>query len=324
MSDVPLVVVAGGGPAGLVAAATVARLGAKVLLSDEQDTLGGQLTYRVQPIALGASSRAERPREIARRLVSVAEEAGVELQTGTVVEAVYPGFDVLLASRDRAWSLTPDALIVATGSTDLPFPFPGATLPGVFSGRAVQILLHRHRVLPGRRFVILGGGDLAEELEIDVLLAGGDIVWRGIAPPHLLRAEGTNGVEAIVAGEATHEADVVVVAVGRQPDAALTSMAGIAQGFSTLLGGWLPQVDDTMRCPGSRVFVAGDAAGAGDVYAAMLEGQIAGTSVGAMLGLTSGGDSAARHVSAFMRRHELRASLDYVYAQPPSEGTFNA
>jgi sarcosine oxidase subunit alpha len=306
-----------------VAATTVARLGAHVILCDEQDTLGGQLTYRVQPISLAAGSRSERPRELAQRLVAVAAEAGAELHQGTVVAGVYPGFDVLLANRVRSWSLTPDALIVATGSTDLPFPFPGATLPGVFSARALQILLHRHRVLPGKRFVIVGGGELAEELEIDVLLAGGEVVWRGVAPPHLLRAEGVRGVEAFVAGEAVHDADVVVIAVGRQPDAALTSMAGIAQGFSSLLGGWTPHVDDHMRCPGSRVFVAGDAAGAGDVYAAMLEGHIAGESVGAMLGLGSAGDLTARQAPEFLRRHELRASLDYEYSQTPSEGTFN-
>jgi sarcosine oxidase subunit alpha len=245
------------------------------------------------------------------------------LHAGTVVAGVYPGFDVLMADRERSWSLTPDALIVATGSTDLPFPFPGATLPGVFSARALQILLHRHRVLPGKRFVILGGGELAEELEVDVLLAGGEIVWRGIAPPHVLRAEGAGGVEAFVAGEAIHEADVVAVAVGRQPDAALTCMAGIAQGFSSLLGGWTPRVDDSMRCPGRHIFVAGDAAGAGDVYAAMLEGHIAGESVGAMLGLAPGGDSGARQAPEFLRRHELRASLDYVYAQPSTEGSFD-
>jgi sarcosine oxidase subunit alpha len=323
MSDAPLILVAGGGPAGLVAAATAARLGADVVLCDEQDSLGGQLTYRVQPIALGTETQAMRPADLARRLIAAAEGAGVTAHVGSVVAGVYPGFEVLLANREHSWSITPDALIVATGSTDLPFPFPGATLPGVFSARALQILMHRHRVRPGKRFVILGGGDLAEELEIDILLADGEVVWRGMAPAHLLRAVGTRGVEGFVAGEASHEADVVVVAVGRQPDAALTTMAGIEQGFSTLLGGWTPRVDDSMHCPNSRVFVAGDAAGAGDVYAALLEGQIAGESAAVQLGLTTASNSDARTMAEFLRRHELRASLDYIYAQPQSEGTFN-
>lgn len=320
MSAKPAIVVAGGGPAGLVAATTAARLGADVVLCDEQETLGGQLSYRVQPIALGTGPVSLRPSELAHRLIAAAAGAGVSLHSGTVVAGVYPGFDLLLASHDRCWNVTPDALIVATGSTDLPYPFPGATLPGVFSARALQILMHRHRVRPGRRFVILGGGEQAEELEIDILLAGGEVVWRGMAPAHLLRAEGMRAVERFVAGEAIHEADVVVVAVGRQPDADLTSMAGIEQGFSTLLGGWTPRVEDTMRCLGTRVFVAGDAAGAGDVYAAMLEGQIAGESAAALLGLTGAISTEAKQLPEFVRRQELRACLDYVFRQTAVEG----
>ena len=324
MNVAPTILVAGGGPAGLVAAATAARLGANVILCDEQETPGGQLTYRVQPIALASGTQAMRPADLAHRLIVAAEGAGVTIYASTVVAGVYPGFNVLLANPERGWSITPDVMIVATGSTDLPFPFSGATLPGVFSARALQILMHRYRVRPGKRFVILGGGDLAEELEIDILLAGGDVVWRGMAPAHLLRAEGERGVERFVAGEATHDADVIVVAVGRQPDAALTSMAGIEQGFSSLLGGWIPRVDESLRCLNSRMVVAGDAAGAGDVYAAMLEGQIAGESAAALAGLATAGSSEAKAMSEFVRRHELRASLDYFYSQPPSEGTFYA
>ena len=94
-----------------------------------------------------------------------------------------------------------DALIVTTGSTDLPYPFPGATYPGVFSGRGLQILINRYRVRPGRRFAIIGGAGDAEELAVDIMLAGGEMVWSGIAPAPFLRAEGVDGVNGLWVGQ---------------------------------------------------------------------------------------------------------------------------
>jgi hypothetical protein len=165
-----------------------------------------------------------------------------------------------------SYQLRAERVVLATGSTDLPFPFAGGSLPGVFSARAIQILLHIHRVRPGRRFAILGSGPEAEEVANDVRRTGGEVVLQTMpADGAAVAAEGAGSVEAIWLRDRRFAADAVVVAVGRQPDPQLALMA---------------------EC----------AAGLGDVPAMAAEGTLAGLSAAAGLGLASDqAVAAARH-----------------------------
>jgi len=210
-------------------------------------------------------------------------------------------------------------MIVATGSTDLPYPFAGATLPGVFSGRGMQILLNTHRVRPGRRFAIIGGASDAEELAVDVMLAGGEVVWSGIAPAPFLRAEGADGVRRLAVGSDHYAVDVIAIAVGRQADPALATMAGTPLAFSPDLGGLVPQIDDSLQSPVRGLFVAGDAAGVGSVAAVIAEGRLAGITAAASLGLASNEDVAAVRAAGgpeLTWRLGRRTTLEAVTVQP--------
>ncbi|MCA9862642.1 MAG: FAD-dependent oxidoreductase, partial [Thermomicrobiales bacterium] len=129
MSQSPDVLVVGGGPAGLAAADAASRAGADVLLVDENRELGGNLRYRVQPLAAMETEPLVRPAELRADLVAAATDAGAVLRTGTIAGGWYTGGKVMLVEGDTAQVVTPGALVVATGSTDLPFPFTGATLP---------------------------------------------------------------------------------------------------------------------------------------------------------------------------------------------------
>lgn len=262
------VLIVGGGPAGLAAAAAAASTGMKVLLVDENSELGGHLRYRVQPIDFAVTQALVGAAELREVLVSAAAQAGVQLQTGVIAAGWYPGGKVLLVKDDTARVVTPGALIVATGSTDLPYPFAGATLPGVYSARAMQILLNQWRVLPGKRFAVVGPGGESDEVSADIAMAGGTVVFQGAAPPNMLEAEGIEGVEAFRIGDARHDVDCIVIAMGRQPDAALATMAGAELGFAPQLGGLVPLLSDRLEAT-PTTFVAGDAAGVGSVIAAI-------------------------------------------------------
>jgi sarcosine oxidase subunit alpha len=177
-------------------------------------------------------------------------------------------------------------MILATGSTDRPHPFPGGSLPGVLSGRAVQLLLHVHRVWPGRRFVVVGEGAEAAEVAEDIRVAGGEVVAE-VGAGAVVSAAGAEGVEAVVVDGARVAADVVAVAVGRQPDAMLAQMAGCALIPSAEAGGYVPVRDERLRTTVPGVIVAGDAGGVGDVATVMAEGRLAGLAAAGELGLVA-------------------------------------
>jgi threonine dehydrogenase-like Zn-dependent dehydrogenase len=315
----PRIVVVGAGPAGLAAATEAATAGASVLLLDERSEPGGHLRYRVQPVALATSANAEHPEQLARRLIDDALAAGVMIRTAAIVAGCFAGNELLIVENGQASRLTLDALIVATGSTDLPYPFAGATFPGVFSARGLQILLNVHRVRPGRRFAIIGGGCEAEELALDIVMAGGQVVWSGIAPPPFLRAHGRDGVRGLAVGQDHHAVDIIAIAVGRQPDSALATMAGTPLAFSAELGGLIPLVDDRLRSLSEGLFVSGEAAGVGGVATVIAEGRLAGIAAAATLGLASDEDVAAVRAAGgpeLARRIAGRASLKSVSVQP--------
>jgi pyruvate/2-oxoglutarate dehydrogenase complex dihydrolipoamide dehydrogenase (E3) component len=318
MSPNPEVLVVGGGPAGLAAAEAAGRAGAEVLLVDENSDLGGSLRYRVQALVADEGEPAIRPRDLREALVSAASRAGATLKAGTIAAGWYAGGKVLLVEGDSARVVTPTSLVIATGSTDLPFPFAGATLPGVFTARAMQILLNQWRVLPGQRFALVGPDSETEEVAVDIALAGGEVVLHGVAPPHLLGARGTEGVQELRIGDDLYEVDCIVIAVGRQPDPALATMAGAELGFSPQLGGLVPLLSDQLEAT-QRVYVAGDAAGIGSTAVAIAEGRLAGLAAAAALakaGVAGVTEALSPAGEEMQWRREQRRALRSVHVQP--------
>lgn len=274
------VAVVGGGPAGLSAAIAAAQRGAQTVLLDEHATLGGQLRYRIADTELGSQHRSVRPAVLAAELLSAAAGVGVDLRPASLVWGLFKDNLLAVTGPSGGYEVRAQSIVLATGSTDSPFPFAGGSLPGVFSARGLQLLLHVHRVLPGGRFVVLGGGPEAAEVAADIRLAGADVValFDPAGDHGAVVAEGSDGVQAAIILGQRHEADIIVVAMGRQPDAAMAFMAGCAGGYAASLGGFVPIRDDALRTSISGIFVAGDAAGICDVDLALAEGSLAGIS----------------------------------------------
>jgi thioredoxin reductase len=287
VNDVQLSVV-GGGPAGLSAAVAAARAGARVVLLDENRSLGGQLRYRIADLADLEPPRKFPPR-LAESLIDDARDAGVDLRSGATAWGLFAGPALAVSDASGSYQLEPEQIVLATGSTDLPFPFPGGSLPGVLTARAVQILLHIHRVLPSRRFAVIGTGAEAVEVCGDIATAGGEIVVRIDPDPHDLNllAEGSDGVRAVSVAGVRHEVDMIVVAIGCQPDTELALMAECDCGYAPALGGLVPIRDASLRTSVTGILAAGDAAGICDVATALAEGRFAGLSAAAVLGLIS-------------------------------------
>ena len=189
-------VVVGAGGAGLAAAATAARHGARVMLVDDNAEPGGRhLRPRPAHPADDELHRLGPEQSEGHRLMDEVVASEVEVRLGTVAWGVFDGSIVALASADGAERVHARTLILAPGGTDRPVPFPGWTLSGVIGGSAARSLAGAPGSLAGRRVLVAGSGASLLALARDLLRAGVRVVavceaasmlglWR--QAPHLL------------------------------------------------------------------------------------------------------------------------------------------
>jgi bacterioferritin-associated ferredoxin len=167
------IVIVGAGPAGLAAAAKAASLSARVLLLDENDKPGGRvLSHRcdTEQSALWLS-QSER---LDTLLAAVSRHKdNIKIMHGVTVWGKDPHGALLLSSNDANAPSTVkgDAYILANGALETIVPFPGWTLPGIFTLGGLNSLI-RNDVIPGKRIVVAGTGPLLFAL-LDNLLARG-------------------------------------------------------------------------------------------------------------------------------------------------------
>src|SRR3954447_24363532 len=176
------VLVVGAGPAGLAAALTAARAGARVALVDEQSEAGGSL--------LSGTDRLDDAPALDWVAAAVAELAGnpevLHLQRTTAFGSYDDGFVLALErrtdylgagaprhlSRQRVWRLRARSIVVATGAHERPVVFTDNDRPGIMLAGAARTFLHRYGVLPGREAVVFTTNDSAYDAALDLHAAG--------------------------------------------------------------------------------------------------------------------------------------------------------
>ena len=270
------ILVAGGGPAGLSAAIAAARHGAGVMLIDEGPAPGGQLTYRL----------ADGAREAGAKLTAEAREAGVGTESNAVVWGLFGENEAAVSKSGASTRVAFDRAILATGSTDRVVSFAGGSLPGVFTTRALQILMHRHRVLPGSRVAVIG--DAGDEVSGDIEMSGGTVIVRDPGRElDRLVASGDGGVEQLTVGTKIFEIDLIVLAFGKVPDPRLAIMAECTVMLGDGPGSYIPVVDERLGTTNPAIFAAGEIIGAATVAESIAQGRLAGIAAAASLGLAT-------------------------------------
>lgn len=270
-----------------------------------------------------------------------------------------------VADGERSWLIDYDHLILAPGSRDLVLSFPGWQLPGVLGANGAAALLGRYQALSGSRMVILGSGNVALRtarlaLEKGVQVAAivevasdirgdsefaADLARRGI--PFMLghtveKALGEREVRAIqiVAVDHSHAplcgsaqeiaCDTVCMAFGVVPNVELPSVTGCRMVFDAGRGGWVPELDGSLRTSLPSVHVVGDAAGISekmhlDPEIAAEQGRRAARAVAVSEGLLKEGEAAASvqpaadstlsAASAWLRSLVAAGGMDVVVCQ---------
>ncbi len=338
------VAIIGAGPAGLSAAIGLAEVGLHPVVIDENDYPGGQLVKQIHKFFGGKEQLAGmRGDEIGRTLFSEAKRLGTRFLLSTAAYGVFGDGHIGIHDRNRnvLGLVKTRRIILATGARENPLWFPGWTLPGVMGAGALQTMINVHRVIPGKRIVIVGSGNVGLIVAYQALQAGIEVLavcealptvggWKVHAAklrrhgvPILLQttveqALGDQEVQRVVLvrlGENgrpdpttrwTVEADAVCIAVGLSPLAELAWMAGCRCAYVEELGGWVPAHDEWMQTTVRTVWVAGDVAGIEESSAAMEEGRLAALAVSGSLGVLAKEVALERGENVRARLRELR------------------
>lgn len=175
------VAVIGAGPAGLAAAVAAAADGAFVALVDAGPRAGGQY-WRHREGDDGAHHHGWAAFASLRSSLDAGIEAGlIEHLAGHAVwhvERAEGGSPFTIhalvdgtAREVRAWTL-----VVATGAYDRQLPFPGWTLPGVFTAGAAQAMLKGQGVAVGKTIAVAGSGPFLLPVAAGLAAAGATVV----------------------------------------------------------------------------------------------------------------------------------------------------
>lgn len=174
--SVPVVI--GAGPAGVRAALTLVAHGVHPVVIDEAPRAGGQI-YRQPPPGFVRGKAAlygfEAKRAAGVHAAMDALRGQVDYRPNTLVWNA-EGDRLMLLSGGHTGSLRRGPLIVATGATDRVLPFPGWTLPGIYTLGAAQIALKYQGCAIGSRVVFAGTGPLLYLVACQYARAGADVV----------------------------------------------------------------------------------------------------------------------------------------------------
>lgn len=177
------VLVIGGGPAGLAAAISAYKNGAKTLLVEREARLGGILKQCIHDgFGLVRFQEKLSGPEYAERFIDEFHKEKIDALTLTFVTRIKKtenGFEVTLVNRDGVETVLSNALILATGCRERTAKqvFIHGTRPsGVFTAGTAQHFTNLLGELPTKRCVILGSGDIGLIMARRLTLEGAKVL----------------------------------------------------------------------------------------------------------------------------------------------------
>ena len=174
------VLVAGGGPAGLMAALAAGRSGARVILADEQSEFGGALLGQKETI--DGKPALDWVAAVAKELAAMPELRLLPRSTvfgyydhnflgilERVTDHLVPG---VAGPRQRYWRVRARRVVLATGAIERPLVFANNDLPGIMLASSARAYVNRYAVRPGRRALVFTTNDSAYRAALDLRAAG--------------------------------------------------------------------------------------------------------------------------------------------------------
>ena len=316
------------GPAGLAAALAAGRAGARVILCEEDVSLGGRLLSDGGTIdGMPATDW------VARAEAELRAMPNVRIMTRTTVTGAYDhGTHAALERvndhvpvppehqpRQRLWRIVAKRTVVAAGALERPIVFGGNDVPGVMLASAMRTYLNRYAAAPAKRVALFTNNDDGWKT-VDAAVAAGLTVAgvvdaraeisaerRALAAKHgfaILNGvvdhvaggkAGIGKIEVALAGgaRAMLEADGLAVSGGWNPSVGLTSQHRGRPKWRDDIAAFVPD-----GAPAGMV-AAGAANGTFSLAQCLSEGHAAGATAAADLGFgKSAGDAPSSDDSA--------------------------
>lgn len=166
------VVVIGGGPAGMAAALSAHKAGARVAIVEREQHLGGILRQCIHPgFGLSHFKQELTGPEYAQRFIDQVRATDIALFLDSMVLGIDSGAStkdaalhtVTLMSPTGMLQLTGRAVVLAMGCrerTRSEIKIPGSRPAGVYTAGLAQRYINTENLKPGSRAVILGSGDI--------------------------------------------------------------------------------------------------------------------------------------------------------------------
>jgi methylglutamate dehydrogenase subunit C len=298
--------VIGAGPAGLMAALTAGRSGARVILADEDFRMGGRLNAETSAVGglacadwaaavVAELSSMPNLRLMARTTVIGAFDHGIY----GAVERVSDHLAVPLAGKPRQvlWRIYSKHAILCGGATERPIAFENNDRPGIMLSGALRSYANRWGVAVGERVAVFTNNDdglrSAADLQakgIDVIVVvdsreGGDLLpgIRHLRGAEVIDTSGRLGLKAITVRQASGKieeiaVDALGVSGGWNPNVNIHSHHRSRPVWDEGIAAFVPGADGP---PG--LSVAGAAAGVLSTHSALRTGRDAAINA---LGLT--------------------------------------
>lgn len=304
------VLVIGSGPAGLMAALTAARAGARVVLCDEAAAFGGRLLK--DRVEIGD---ADGPGFAAAVIAELESSPNVRLLANTTVFGTYDsGVYGAVERRDgaesgpaqRVWRIVAKRCVLAAGAEERPLVFGGNDRPGVMTASLLRGLANAQAVRPGDHVAVFATGPSGHETARDLLARGLEVTLvdsrNEVPAAELAASEGArllaghvvadalggkavSGIEAVnrASGERLRiRVDALAMAGGWNPVVHLACHRGDRPVWNAEAGMFLPPKER------DGLMVAGSAAGILDLAGCLASGAVQGARAATDLGFKPG------------------------------------
>ncbi|MCB5235208.1 MAG: FAD-dependent oxidoreductase [Candidatus Cloacimonetes bacterium] len=181
------VLIIGGGPAGLSAAAELGKHDVDTILLDDKKTLGGKLVLQTHKFfGSQEDSRAGTRGHNIGQIISEELDKYKSVQAWKNSTALFVFSDKKVGVlKDGVYKLiTPKRILNAAGAREKFLRFQGNNLARIYGAGAFQTLVNRDLVRPTQRLFIIGGGNVGLIAAYHAMQAGIEVVGLAEAMPH--------------------------------------------------------------------------------------------------------------------------------------------